>query len=441
MAKSRKTRIAKRTRFQSTAPPDLQIVWVPPGDLKAAAYNPRTHSTEQEAQLTESIKRFSVVEPIVVNGAANRKNIVIGGHFRLAVLKKLGYRTVPVVYVSISSLEREKELNLRLNRNTGDWDWSMLKEFDSDVLLDVGFTSDELSAAWDGLLETEDDAFDVEKELKKIKKPKTKPGDYYELGPHRLICGDSRDAAVVRTLMGRTQASMLYIDPPYNIGLDYSKGISHTQAYGGKTDDKKSVEQYRAFLKAILGNALAAGMKDLHCFLWCDENWTWLVQELYRELGITHRRLCCWIKGNFTLTPGIAFNKAMEMAVYGTVGKPYLAPAVTNLSELLDKEVGSGNRQIDDLLDLFQIWACKRLHSSEYQHPTQKPPTLHEKPLRRCTKPGDIILDTTAGSGSTMVACHQMKRRAFLCEIEPIFCDLIVERAKALGITPSLKRL
>jgi DNA modification methylase len=111
-----------------------------------------------------------------------------------------------------------------------------------------------------------------------------------------------------------------------------------------------------------------------------------------------------------------------------------------NLSEILDKEVGSGKRQIDDLFDLFQIWACQRLHSSEYQHPTQKPPSLHEKPLRRCTKPGDIVLDTTAGSGSTLAACHQMKRRAFLCEIEPVFCDLIIERAKALGITPSLKR-
>jgi len=344
---------------------------------------------------------------------------------------------VPVVYVNIPSLEREKELNLRLNRSTGEWDWQALKAFDSDILLDVGFTADELASAWDGLLETEDDHFDVEKELEKIKKPKAKAGDMWEIGPHRLMCGDSQDPAVVRRLMGKEEASMLYIDPPFNIGLSYDKGISQSKAYGGKTNDRKSEEDYRAFLKAILGNALASGKKDLHCFMWCDENWTWMVQELYRELGVTHRRLCAWVKGNFSLTPGIAFNKAMEIAVYGTVGTPYLAPTPTNLSEILDKEVGSGNRQIDDILSLFQIWACQRLHSTEYQHPTQKPPTLHEKPLRRCTKPGDIVLDLTAGSGSTMVACHQMKRRAFLCDVEPIFCDLILERAKALGLTPS----
>lgn len=418
----------------------LTIVDVRIDVLRPAPYNPRQWNDAQLQTLMESLSQFGFVDPVIVNGAPSRKDIVIGGHMRLEAAKRLKMKTVPVVYVRIPSIEREKALNLKLNRSTGEWNWAALKDFDSDLLLDAGFTSDELAAAWDGILETEDDVFNVEKELKKIKKPKTKPGDLYKLGPHRLICGDSTDAAVIRNLMGGKKASMLYIDPPYNIGLDYSKGISQTQAYGGKTDDKKSAEQYKTFLKAILGNALAAGGKDLHCFLWCDENWVWLVQELYRELGITHRRLCCWVKGNFTLTPGIAFNKAMEMAVYGTVGKPYLAPTVMNLSEILDKEVGSGNRQIDDLFDLFQIWTCKRLHSSEYEHPTQKPPTLHEKPLRRCSKPGDIVLDTTAGSGSTLVACHQMKRRAFLCEIEPVFCDLIVERAKALGITPSLRR-
>ena len=405
--------------------------------LRPATYNPRKWNETQLQTLQDSLSRFGFVDPIIVNGTLRRKNVVIGGHMRLEAARRLGMKTVPVVYVNIPSLEREKELNLRLNRSTGEWDWQALKAFDSDILLDVGFTADELASAWDGLLETEDDHFDIEKELQKIKKPKARAGDMWEIGPHRLMCGDSQDPAVVRRLMGKEEASMLYIDPPFNIGLSYDKGISQRKAYGGKTNDRKSEEEYRAFLKAILGNALAAGKKDLHCFFWCEENWTWLVQELYRELGITHRRLCAWVKGNFSLTPGIAFNKAMEIAVYGTVGTPYLAPTPTNLSEILDKEVGSGNRQIDDILSLFQIWACQRLHSTEYQHPTQKPPTLHEKPLRRCSKPGDIVLDLTAGSGSTMVACHQMKRRAFLCDVEPVFCDLILERAKALGLTPS----
>ena len=87
---------------------------------------------------------------------------------------------------------------------------------------------------------------------------------------------------------------------------------------------------------------------------------------------------------------------------------------------------------IDDVLDLFDIWLVKRDARSNYQHPTQKPPTLHERPLRRCSKPGDAVLDLTAGSGSTLVACEQLKRRAFLCEWEPRFCDLIVSRFEKL---------
>lgn len=425
------------TSFRPSGPPGLTVVMTPIGRLQAATYNPRKWNEAQLQSLIESIDGFGFIDPVIANDAPSRRNIVIGGHMRLEAARRIGLKEVPVVYVRIPSIDREKELNLRLNRSTGEWDWDILQTFDTDLLQTVGFTSDELAGAWDDFLETEDDHFDLKKELKKIKKPKTKPGDLIQLGPHRLLCGDATDPAVIRRLMGKHKASMLYLDPPYNVGLSYDKGIGGVMRYGGKTNDNKSAEDYRNFLKALLGNALAAASSDVHCFLWCDENWVWLMQELYRELGITHRRLCAWVKGNFTLTPQIAFNKGMEICVYGTVGKPYLHPTSVNLTEILDKEVGSGKRQIDDLLDLFQIWACQRLHSSEYQHPTQKPPTLHEKPLRRCTKPGDIVLDLTAGSGSTLVACHQMKRRAFLCEIEPVFSDLIIERAKALGITPS----
>lgn len=438
---AQRRRPQKRTPSRAHAPPgSLQILWVDPQILKGAAYNPRTHSEEQERQLTESIKNFSVVEPIVVNGAPTRKNVVIGGHFRLKVLKKLGYRTVPVVYVHIPSLTREKELNLRLNKNTGDWDWDLLKGFDTDMLLDAGFQGEELSQFFDAMLETDDDRFDLEKELAAIKKPKTKPGDRITLGEHVLFCGDATKQEDVKTLIGKAQAAMLYCDPPYNVSLDYDKGLGGNMRYGGKTNDSKTPEQYGNFLRTTLQNGLSVSQEAVHIFYWCDENWVWLLQGLYRELSIKHQRLCAWVKGNFSRTPQIAFNKGMEMCVYGTVGKPYLSPHHLNLHELQNKEIGSGSKAIEDVIDLFSIWLQQRLHSSEYTHPAEKPPTLHEKALRRCTKPGDIVLDLFGGSGSTLVACHQMKRRCFLMEIEPVFCDLIIKRAEALGIKPSVSR-
>ena len=162
--------------------------------------------------------------------------------------------------------------------------------------------------------------------------------------------------------------------------------------------------------------------------MWCDETYIGLIQELYKELGIENKRVCLWIKNNQNPTPQVAFNKAYESCVYGTKGKPYLNKNIHNFNEVLNKEIGTGNRLLDDIEDYLNIWLVKRLPSNLYEHPTEKPVTLHEKPLRRCTKPGDKILDLFGGSGSTLIACQQMKRTAYLVEIEPIFCDLIIRR-------------
>lgn len=410
---------------------NLNIVYIDVSKLFPATYNPRKWDDAAIEHLTESIKRFGLVDPIIVNGAKERFNIVIGGHFRLKIAKDLGIKKVPVVYVNIPNIEKEKELNLRLNRNIGEWDFELLKGFEIETLLDVGF-GDDLSALWDENLSVEDDNFDFEKEIEKIKTPKTKPGDLIKLRNNLLLCGDSTKLEDVQRLVGKAKITMVYCDSPYNISLDYNKGIGGKAQYGGTTNDKKSDSEYKEFLKKTLENALAVSKPDFHIFYYCDESNIWLIQTLYQELGIDNRRVCLWVKNSQNPTPQIAFNKAYEPCVYGTRGTPYLASNITNLNEVLNCEVGTGNRLPDDILDLFNIWLVKRLPGQDYEHPTQKPPSLHEKALRRCTKPGDTVLDLFGGSGSTLISCEQLKRRAFLCEIEPIFCDVIINRFKEL---------
>lgn len=411
----------------------IGIQYVSAEILRPAEYNPRKHDATAEEKLRESIKRFGLVDPIIANGATNRKNVVIGGHFRLEMAKLLGIKTVPVVYLNIPDLEREKELNLRLNRNTGDWDYELLKSFDLELLSDVGFDTGDLADIWDQSLEVEDDDFDVEKEIAKIKKPQTKPGTLYALGPHRLLCGDSTKSEDAVLLVGKREVGLIYNDPPYNIGLSYDKGVGTKGKYGGhKTNDSLSDKDYRTFIKQTMENALAVSKKDVHAFYWCDESYIWLMQELFRELGLTNRRVCLWLKDNANPTPGVAFNKVYEPCVYATRGKPHLASSVMNLNEVLNKEIGTGKQLVDDVLDLFNVWVVKRLSTATYEHPTSKNPTLHEKALRRCTKPGDYVLDLFGGSGSTLIACEQLKRRALLCEQEPIFCDVIVKRYEKL---------
>ncbi|PJA87304.1 MAG: hypothetical protein CO141_00050 [Candidatus Moranbacteria bacterium CG_4_9_14_3_um_filter_42_9] len=411
---------------------NLKITFVDVNSLKVAAYNPRKWDDAKKEKLKESIERFGLVDPIIVNSAPERKNIVIGGHFRLAVAKELKIQEVPVVYLNIPDIEKEKELNLRLNKNVGEWDIELLKSFDLGVLLNVGFDDGDLSAIWDDCLETEDDNFQEEKELAEIKETDIQLGDLFELGSHRLLCADAHDPQNIQRLMGGEKTSFAYCDPIFNIGVSYDKGIGGKQSYGGKVDDNKSDAEYREFLKSGMQSALSVVNKDFHYFCYCDQKYIGMVQDIFRELGIGNKRVCMWIKNGQNPTPGIAFSKCYEPAVYGTVGSPYLSKSLQNLNEVMNKEIGTGNRLIDDILDELDIWLVKRLAGNEYEHSTSKPPTLHEKAIRRCTKPGDIILDLYGGSGSTLVAAEMLKRRAYLTEIEPRFCQLIINRYEKL---------
>jgi DNA modification methylase len=406
----------------------LEIQYVEIRTLKSADYNPRKISTEPLKQLTESISRFGMVDPLIVNSAPNRQNVVIGGHMRLKAAKALKHEFIPVVYVHIEDIEREKELNIRLNKNTGEWDINKLKEFPTDFLLDIGFTDLDLKSFWQDDLEVTEESFDVEKELKKIKEPKTKLGDLILLGEHRLICGDSTDPNVLKRLLSEEKASMIYSDPVYNIKIDYNGGIGGKQNYGGNVNDTRTYDEYKEFIRKSLECALSVSDKDIHVFYWCDQTYIGLFQDLYRKYGIENKRVCMWVKNSQNPTPGVAFNKCYEPCVYGVRGRPYLSDT-QNLNEIINKETTTGNALLEELSD---IWAVKRLSGKDYEHATSKPPKLHEKSIKRCTKPGDIILDSFSGSASTLIAGEHLERKVYAVELEPAFCDLAIKRFEAL---------
>lgn len=406
----------------------LQIIEVPVEKIKEADYNPRYLSEKAEEDLTKSLEIYGCTEPLILNMFSGREFTLVSGHQRLKILKKLGYKVVPTVSVNLP-LEAEVKLNLRMNRNQGEFDINLLRNFELDVLLETGFDESDLSAIWDNNLEIEDDDFDVEQALITHKEPKTKQGDLYQLGQHRLLCGDATSFTDIQRLVGNEKVDMVYTDSPFNIKLDYANGVSTKGKYGAtKTNDSKSTEEFRQFLHDAMSNAIAVSKPDAHYFYYMDQNWVWLIQMLYMEFGIKHERVCLWIKNNFSPTSGQSFNKCYEAAIYGVRGKPYRNPKLLNLNEILNKEVGSGNRLHDDILDLMEIWLVKRKAGQDYIHPTEKLPSLHEKALRRCTKPGDLVLDTFGGSGSTLIACDQLNRKAYLCEIDQIFCDVIIDR-------------
>ena len=316
----------------------LIIEYVDISLLKPTECNPRTWSRLQEDKLTESINRYGVVDPLIVNAAPERQNIIIGGHFRWYVAKKLGMKSIPVIYLNIPDINKEREINLRLNRDIGEWDWDLLKSFDIELLLDIGFDETDLASIWDSNLGVDDDDFNITKEMESIKEIETKPGDIYKLGNHIVGCGDALDFNFLDKLIDSSKVDMVFTDPPYNINLNYF-GIRGK--YGGHTKDNKSEDDYKDFLSRAIENALRKVKKDCHIFFFCDESNIGLIQQLYKEHKISNKRVCLWIKNNANPTPQIAFNKMYEACVYGTIGSPYLAPSITNLNEVLNKEVST----------------------------------------------------------------------------------------------------
>lgn len=348
-------------------------------DLKPAEYNPRTMSEAEERDLGASIDEFGAVVPIVIN-AGKRNNILIGGHQRTRLYAKRGIEEIEVMVPSHElTLAEEKKLNLRLNKNTGSWDFEKLKETDLTLLLEVGFGDDDLQALFDDV-EIIDDDYNVQKAIKEIKTPRTQLGDLWELGNHRLLVGDSTDPEQVKKLMGNDLANVILSDPPYNIGLDYDRGIGNKigkygGSYTGKKDNKKD-GAYETFIANALANALANAQNDCHVFFWCDERYIWILQTLFNKQGIDNKRVCLWIKNNGSPTPQVAFNKAYEPCVYGTRGRPALNKNLRNLNEILNKEIEAGNQVHDEILGMFNLWLEKRDNTATYEHPCLPTGTL-----------------------------------------------------------------
>jgi len=399
-------------------------------DLLPASYNPRKMTENERRDLEDSIKEFSTPVPIVLN-IGSRNNILINGHQRVSIYADLGIEEIDAMIPNRELDEKEeKTLNLRLNKNLGSWDEEKLKELDMDLLLEVGFGDEELQSLFDDV-DVIDDDFDVEKAVRETKVSRVKPGEIWELGDHRLLVGDSTSLEQVQKLMGNDLANVIYCDPPYNIGLDYSKGVGTSGKYEGSYTSKKDSKKdsvYSSFIDASISVALTFAKPNAHLFYWCDEKYIWLTQTLFTQNKIENKRVCLWIKNNQNCTPQIAFNKMYEPCIYGVIGKPYLNKNIKNANEVLNQEITSGNQVHEEILDMLNIWLEKRDNAQEYEHPTQKPVTLNEKPLKRCSAPGHIVFSGFAGGGSDLIACEQLNRKWRGVEIDLIFATVCIDR-------------
>ena len=393
----------------------IEMVQVKASELRPADYNPRKASEKECQDLKNSILAFGLVDPIIVNSAAGRENIVIGGHFRLRMAIELGLETVPVVYVNIPDIAREKELNLRLNKNSGSWDFDLLAKFDESLLKDVGFESVELDRVFALDAPTGNEAPDRRPETDIV------VGDLYQLGEHRLLCGDARIWDHLDRLMGGVAANMVFTDPPYNVG--YTGGMGgdgnkHRRA--GILNDKMSTQKFYEFLYDIFVNLMLVTHGAFYVCMSSSELHT--LYRAFTEAGGHWQTYIIWAKDSFTLSRS-DYQHQFEPIMHG------LSDDVAHIAEKeaepimygWSKHEWYGGRKQGD------VWMVDRPKRS-VEHPTMKPVELCGKAIVNSSKREGVVLDVFGGSGSTLIAAEALGRRCFMMELDPIYCQVIIDR-------------
>jgi len=415
--------------------------------LKPTDYNPRKWDKKAEDNLKESIKRFGLVDPIICNSAQGRENIIIGGHFRYAMAKELGYKEIPVVYVNIPELKNEKELNIRLNQNTGEFDWDLLAEFGEEVLEDIGFSSEEMDEIFG--IDDNPELFDLKKELAKlnISKINVKKGDVYQLGESKMMCGDSTIQADMLKLMAGEKAKMCFTDPPYI--LDYLKGKKKngkaTEGFGYKRDRKYLETDVLPddFTKKWMTNIHK--IQDDNFSIIVYENWKnirtiWDEMEKYWKV----KNMIVWHLPNRVqgfAAQGKFFNKH-DIAMVGASESKGNNLNIKDEDELLQNEYEtalyaiSGKPHWENYkkgnkicpTDFIEYRAADEKSSGQGVIFGTKPTEILIPYIKILTQRNDLIVEPFGGSGSTLIAATKMKRRCNLMEKSPVYAEVIKKR-------------
>ncbi len=424
----------------------MNVTYVPVGSLNPSAYNPRKWNEAQTNALKESITKFGLVDPILCNSAPERMNTVIGGHFRLAVAKELGFKEMPVVYVNITDIDKEKELNVRLNKNLGEFDFELLKGFGEEFLGSVGFSTEELDNIF--AIDPTPEVFNLKNELEKlnIHDIKVQKGDRYEIDGSILMCGDSTIEADMLKLMEGAKADMVCTDPPYI--LDYLKGKTKqkdgvTEGFGLKKNRKYLETDVLPdnFTELWMANVAKVQKDDFSIIIFehpknlrtiwnaLEKHWryrntiTWhvpnRVQGFSAKYKFFNKQDIALVgssegKGLNIESEEELFQNEYENALYATSGKPTWE----------GYEKGK-KYQPTDFIDHI---AADEKSSGQGVIFGTKPLELLIPYIKVLTKRGDLVLEPFGGSGSTLIASLKLGRNCRIMEKSPVYTEVIKGR-------------
>lgn len=417
-------------------------------ELKPYEKNAKKHPEEQIEKIGKSIQELGFISPCLIDKDYN----VIAGHGRIMAAKKIGWDTVPCVFIEGLTETERRAYILADNKLTeiGDWDMDLVQEELAALAeenFDIGITGFDQDLRFDdSMAQITEDGW-TEKENQMAEEPKSKIGDIYQLGNHRLMCGDSTNKQMVEALMNGEKVDLIVTDPPYNIGL----GGEESGAAQSFDENRKRQDDGSFLLNDNLGEkefiefltkAMTNGKEALHeggaFYVWYATRTTEQFLEGMKNAGLEVRQILIWVKSHFTLGRQ-DYQWQHEPCLYGwKEGAGHYFLDNRKQSTVIESgEIDFSSLKKEELIRILKEIYAEEIEtdvirearpSNSELHPTMKPVKLIARLIRNSSKPGDKVLDLFGGSGTTLIACEEMDRSCFMMEYDPHYADVIVER-------------
>jgi len=429
----------------------MQIKTIKINKLKMADYNPRKISKDELQRLKNSIEKFGYVEPIIVN---EQTMTVVGGHQRLTALKELEYEEVEYIPVSLT-VNEEKALNLALNKISGEWDNKMLinvlkqlNENEEDILPNTGFSDQEILYLLDLERRDKERINAMEDDVELPEEPtKIRTGDVIQLGKHRIICGDSTEPEAWRALMGDEKADLVCTSPPYNLKIKYDK-----------YKDNKELNDYLDFVKAVFNNSKDYMKKGRYLTINIGDSYVNHINTpakydlILTQLGLSYFRTVYWVKplgaGAHPTSirnpfpryykPGVQTEDIM--VYYNGAELPKEAGVILKYVNGLDTREKKEQKEAipEVLLTKYagNVWEMHTETTLSGNHPAPFPIQLPFNCIRFYTMEDEIVVDPFGGTGTTLLAAEQLRRKARIIELDPQYVQITVDRWKRMFKQP-----